>query len=231
MKRFLLLSAFIVGFASLAFSLDAGGGISVFVPESLYLHQAGSVSVETNFQYSLGFSKLLSLPIGISYNKIYGYAPTGTAALDAVASPWFFGDSIMGYAMLKLHIPVSILYFDLFGGGAGNWNVTLTPVGGAIESYMAAASGSSAVALTGLSAQAPWGYGWVAGAGLGVSIQKISIDISGTYRDLRSPLKLSADYYPVSSAGAAALASTTLDSSAALVMRGISIGVNGHFSF
>jgi hypothetical protein len=231
MKRTIMVLTLLGGIACLAFSFEAGGGISVFVPESLYLHEAGSLSVETNFQYALGLSKFLSIPIGISYNKIYGYLPGGTAALDAVTRPWFFGDSIMGFAAVKIRLPVSIFHLDLLGGGAANWNVTLTPVGGAIESYLASDANADAAALTKLSAEAPWGYGWVAGAALGVSIKKITVDISGTYRDVRSPLKLTADYSAISGTGTAVQTSTTLDTAAALVMRGISIGLTGQFSF
>ncbi|HUX21394.1 MAG TPA: hypothetical protein VMW69_09145 [Spirochaetia bacterium] len=233
MKRILLVLALLGGVSALSFSLEAGGGISVFVPESLYLNKQGSVSVETNFQYALGLSKFLSFPIGVSYNKIYGYRPGGDASLDAVTNPWFFGDSIMGYVMAKIHLPVSIFYLDLFGGGAGNWNVTLTPVGQNIESYLATQAGVGNVAISSLSYSAPVGYGWVAGAGFGVSIKKIRVDITGTYRDVRSPLTMTADYYKVDSSGATPIATKTSTplSSAALVMRGFSVGVNGHFSF
>ena len=106
MKRAIFVIVLAIGVSGLSFSLEAGGGISVFVPQSLFVHGNGSVSVETNLQYGFGFSKYLSFPIGISYNKIYGYTPTGTAALDAATSPWFFGDSIMGYVMAKIHLPV-----------------------------------------------------------------------------------------------------------------------------
>ncbi len=232
MKRILLVFTLLAGISSLSFSLEAGGGISVFVPESLYLQKQGSISVETNFQYALGISKYVSFPIGISYNKIYGYTPGGTPALDAVTSPWFFGDSIMGFVMAKVHLPISIFYLDLYGGGAGNWNVTLTPVGRNIESYLTSQAGSDAVAVTKLDYSAPWGYGWVAGAGLGVSIKKIRVDISATYRDVRSPLTMTADYYTVNTtAPSAAAASPFTSSGAVLIMRGLSIGVNGHFSF
>ncbi len=232
MKRLLLVLLLSAAVAGISFSLQAGGGISVFVPESLYLHKQGSVSVETNFQYSIGLSKLLSLPIGVSWDKIYGYTPGGTAALDAETTPWFFGDSVMGYAMANLHLPISIFYVDLFGGGAANWNASLSPVGQSIESYLASAAGASSVALTSLSVQAPWGYGWLAGAGFGVSIKKFSVDISATYRDVRSPLTISGDYYGLNSSGTVITSKQTFKPTGAqVIMRGISVGLNGHFSF
>lgn len=232
MKRLLLVLSLTLGIAGLSFSLEAGGGISIFVPESLYLAKAGSVGVETNFQYSLGLSKLLSLPIGISWDKIYGYTPGGTAALDAIKTPWFFGDSIMGYAMVKLHLPVSIFYLDLFGGGAANWNASLAPVGQSIEGYLTSTtSGASSVALTSLTVQAPWGYGWLAGAGFGVSVKKLSVDISATYRDVRSPLTVSGNYYALDSSGAVIGGKTAIQlTGAQVIMRGLSVGLTGHFS-
>jgi hypothetical protein len=234
MKRILLVLTLLVGTAGLSFSFEAGGGISVFVPKSLYLYKQGTVSVETNFQYALGISKYVSFPIGISYDKIYGYTPTGTPALDRVTSPWFFGDSIMGYLMAKVHLPISLFYLDLFGGGAGNWNVTLTPVGRSIESFLAQDAGASSVAVTKLTYRAPWGYGWVAGAGLGVAIKQFRVDITGTYRSVRSPLSLTADYYTISGAAAtetATSAGKTLNTAAMLLMSGISFAINARFSF
>lgn len=231
MKRLLATVVIVFGIAGLASSLEAGGGISVFVPESLYLHGQGSISVETNFQYALGLTKLLSIPIGISYNKVYGYTPGGTTALDQVTTPWFFGDSIMGYVMAKVHLPVSIFYLDLFGGGAANWNATLTPVGQSIESYLAGVSGADAVAFPNPSYGATWGFGWLAGAGLGVSIKKVRVDLSATYRDIRSALTLSGTYYAVNStAQTATTQNYSAPSTAVLIMRGVSVGINAHFS-
>lgn len=232
MKRLLAVVVVSLAIAGFASALEAGGGISVFVPQSLYLDGQGSISVETNLQYAVGLSKLLSIPIGVSYNKIYGYTPGGTTALDGVTTPWFFGDSIMGYVMAKVHLPFWIFYLDLFGGGAANWNASLTPVGQSIESYLAGTTtGADAVAFPNPSYSASWGLGWVAGAGLGVTIKKVQVDLSATYRDIRSPLTLTGTYYAINSAAQTATAGNySAPSNAVLIMRGISIGINAHFN-
>lgn len=232
MKRLPLIAVLSLAVAGASFALEAGGGISVFVPQSLYQYKQGSISVETNFEYSVGLSKILSFPIGISYNKIYGYLPGGTG-LDQVSTPWFFGDSIMGYVMAKVHLPIWIFYLNLYGGGAANWNVTLAPVGQSIESYLASAASANAAAFPNPSYKAPFGYGWVAGAGFGVAIKKFRVDLSATYRDVRSPLTLTGTYYTVTDSGGSATATAAsyeAPSNAALIMKGISIGVNVHVS-
>lgn len=231
MKRLFLTALLAVGIAGLGFSFQAGTGISVYIPESLYLHGKGSITIENNLQTSLSLSKFLSIPIGLTYDKIDGYTPGGTTALDAVTTPWFFGDSVMGYVMAQVHLPVSIFFVNLYGGGALNWNATFTPIGQAIESYLTP-SGSAGVAFPNPTYSAPWGYGWVAGASMGVTLKKLSISISALYRDISSPLKLSGTYYAVNSAGTGASAAQySTPTGAVAVMRGISVGASGDFKF
>lgn len=232
MKRLLLASLLTIAVAGLGFSFQAGTGISVYIPESLYLHDKGSVAVENNLQTSLSLSKCLSLPFGVTWDKVDGYTPGGTAALDAVSTPWFFGDSVMGYVMARVHLPVSIFFLNIEGGGALNWNATLTPIGQAIESYLTP-SGSLGVAFPNPTYSAPWGYGWVAGASLGVALKKFSVSVAALYRDIRSPLKLSGTYYTVGPSGTTStqVASYSLPTGAVAVMRGISVGINGDFKF
>ena len=216
-----------------SYGLELGGGISVFIPESLYKYHQGSISVETNLQWTLGLSKYLSIPIGVDYNKVYGLMVSGTGA-PAPTQPWFMADSIMPYAMLKLHLPLWIFYLDLFGGGALNWNATLTPVGQNIESYLAAQAGPNTdVSLTNPTYANGLGFGWLAGAGFGVTIKNVKIDITGTYRDLSSALGLGGSYYVVNHSGGTPTVSQASISwtNTTLLLRGISIGLNGTFSF
>ena len=229
MKRLSTVIVLALGVAGFGFSFQAGGGISVFVPQSLYLHGQGSVSVDSTLQYAVGLSKFLSIPIGVTYDKIYGFTPGGTASLDQAGSPWFFGDTFMGYAMAKLHLPVSIFYLNLYGGGAVAWNAVLTPVGQSIESYLASSDGAAAVAFPNPSYSAPWGFGWIAGAGVGVAIRKVSVDLNAIYRDVSSPLHLSGTYYAVSGSTATAK-SYTAPAGAALLMQGLSIGISASLS-
>lgn len=230
MKRLLLAALLTTAVAGLGFSFQAGTGISVYIPQSLYLHGKGSVAIENTLQSSFSLSKYVSVPFGVTWDKVDGYTPGGTAKLNAVTTPWFFGDSVMGYVMARVHLPVWIFFLNLYGGGALNWNATMTPVGQAIESYLTP-SGSAGVAFPNPSYSAPWGYGWVAGASFGVNLKKFSVSVATLYRDIRSPLKLSGTYYTVGSSGSTATTVTnfSLPAGAVAIMRGLSIGINGDF--
>ncbi len=216
-----------------SYGFELGGGFSVFIPESLYRYHQGSISIETSLGWGIGLTKNLSIPIGVTYDKIYGLMVSGTGSPDPT-QPWFMADSIMPYALLQLHIPIWIFYLNLFGGGALNWNATLTPIGQNIESYLAAQSGANTdVSFTNPTYANGLGFGWLAGAGIGVKIKKIKIDISATYRDISSALGLGGTYYVVSHPGGtpSATQATISWANTTLLLRGISIGLNGTFDF
>lgn len=179
---------------------SVGGGLSFWVPESLYLGRGGSVGVESALGSSVGFGDLISLPFGIAYNKVYGLLPEGTA-IGAQPPPWFIADTLLGYAMAKAHIAIGPLYVEAYGGGAAVWNMTLVPMIGNIESEIAAAGQSVAFVDPPVIAGGRWGYGWQAGGAIGVSIGPISVDLNITYRVVKSPATVSGNYYAIDNTG------------------------------
>ncbi len=232
MRRIAVISACLLAAApGFSFGFDASAGVSIYIPESLYEHGQGSISVETDVQYSFELSKYLSVPVGVSYDKIFGLEAANPVETPQPQSPWFFADSVMPYAELKVHLPVGPFYGDLFGGLAANWYATLTPIGQNIESYLAAQKGPGTIISFTNPVVAPGvGLGWVAGGDLGVDLGKMKLDVSFTYRDVSQPLGLSGSYYENGSTAPNGL-DASWASEATLVMRGISIGVNGTVSF
>lgn len=217
-KKWLLAFALLGLCPVLSFGRSFGTGISIFIPESLYRFHQGSISVETSFQQSIGVGKYLSFPIGVTWDKINGLMPGYSNA----TSPWFVADSISPYVMAKVQVPISIAYVEVFGGGALNWNLALTPLGQNIESYFGSTSAFSGTQVQtgyGSGLGATLGYGWQAGAGFGVTLKKYKaqVGIDATYRDISSPLTLKG--------------SAPYNASTSVVLRGISVGLNAQLTF
>lgn len=204
---------------------EAGTGFSMFFPESFYNGNGGTVSVENGLSSSIGLGGMLSVPFGFSYNKIQGYMVEDASVKST--KPWFMGDSFMGYAMLKARLPLGPVFFEIYGGGGVNWNASLTPFEGNIANDLAPA-GEYAV-ITDLSYENSFGYGWLAGASFGVTIDKISISVDFLYRNLQAALDMSGSY-DVGTVGS--YTNTALsESDAKLVIRGFSLGLGGSFAF
>ena len=193
---------------------DIGGGISVFVPMSLFEEGDGSVTLEESIETSIGLTPLISIPVGLVYTRIDGYR----VALDGEeesASPWFYGDSLMPYVMLKAHIPAGFVYLDLFGGAAFNWCLVLNARYDKIQDEL-----SGVDHVDDVDYERTWGFGYLAGAAVGVNIGKVSIDIGATYRDVRHQMELSFKED----------GTDKTYSDAELIMRGISFALTGSFS-
>ena len=138
-KIICLVILFALGLTTPLVAQSFGGGLSFWVPESLYLGRGGSVGIESALGSSIEFNDMISLPFGIAYNKVYGLLPEGTA-VGSEPQPWFIADTLLGFVMAKVQLPIGPLYVDVFGGGAGVWNMTLVPLTGNIESEIAGAS-------------------------------------------------------------------------------------------
>jgi hypothetical protein len=209
---------------------NVGGGLSFWVPESLYLDRGGSVGVESALGSSVGLGARLSLPFGVAYNKVYGllaeFNDGGTSE-----APWFISDSLLGFVMAKARVPIGPLYIDVFGGGAGVWNVALVPLVHNIEASIAGTgelvSFSGAPAVSG----GAFGWGWQAGGGIGATIPTpagaLSVDLNATYRVLRSNATVSGTYYAVDTAGLSASGPADYGPTAiAIRFAGISVGID-----
>ncbi len=213
------------------FSEAAGMELSVFVPESLYVYDEGSVAITSGLSTSIGMGKFIEIPIGFDYCKLHGLMVEGATVNGAAVTatkPWFIADNFLPYAKLQLNLPIGPVILSAFGGGAASWNATLTPLGSFAADDLAAAG--KYAGFSQLSASARFGYGWLAGASFGVNIDPVTISIFGEYRSITSPLEMSATF----STGPAGDLTTQYEvdsTNAALKMRGFAAGIGGSFAF
>lgn len=230
MKRFALVLAMAIVVLTPAATQSFGGGLSFWLPESLYLTGDGSVGVESALETSFGLGEFLSFPIGLSYNQVYAMLAEFPDATTSNA-PWFYADSMVVHLMGKAHIALGPLYIDAFGGGAAGLNFGgLKPLTTNIENTIAASGEYWKFSASPTIEGGAFGYGWVAGGGIGMTFGQISVDLNATYRLLRYEVSVSGDY--VASDGSSFLGTGAYDSPAALKARlgGISFGINGAFS-
>lgn len=222
------------------YAQSVGGGISVFVPWDMFEGQTGSISFETSAETSLGLGPFLSFPLGVAYNQVYGASASGTLRHDdsdlKTSGPWFYTDSLLPYLLAKVTLPAGPLYFEFFGGGALNWNASVRPFHDRIAKDLRDAGAFGAktgsVAITDLTVNSGVGYGWVAGASAGVTIDQISVGVTAAYRHIYHEITIEGEYFrpngPVSEFD-------TSDSDFAvenltMIMNGLSIGINGSFA-
>jgi hypothetical protein len=217
--------------SSALYAAEAGTGLAFFVPESLYRHGEGSVSLETGLSTSLGLGSYLEIPFGFQYNKIQGFLVEGAKAdgVDVKASaPWFMGDSFMPFVKVQANFPLGPLTFSGFAGGALNWNASLTPFEANAARDLAPVDGYAVI--TGFDYENKLGYGWLAGASLGITISPVTVTLFAEYRDIKTPLNLSGTFRAgpednITSAG------TLEGGDATLLIRGITLGLGGSFAF
>ncbi len=231
MKKIAVLICTVLILGSAVFAEEAGTKISVFVPESLYLYDDGAVALTSGLSTSLGLGKFLEIPVGFDYCKFHGYMVEG-ASVDGNAvspsKPWFIADNFLAYIKLQLKFEMGPVVIKAFGGGAGSWNATLTPLEGWAADDVAAAD--EYAGFTEFSASAPFGYGWLAGGSLGIKIKQVTVNLFAEYRDIYNPLTLTASYLTGPSTGLTA-AKTIESTNTYLMMRGIACGIGGSFAF
>lgn len=205
---------------------SVGGGISVFIPQSMYELDEGSVSIESSLETSFGFGEYIQFPMGISYNQVYGLTPTG-AGIDP-DYPWIYADSLMGHLGLGVRIPLGTMNVQVFGAGAANWNVNYHPLTKNIERDLAdEISGADRISFSDVSVEAPFGFGWIVGGSVGASFGDIGVDLSASYRHILHNLRIDGEYAIIGGG------SGTYDSGKELqaLLSGLTFGVGGSFSF
>jgi hypothetical protein len=163
----------------------AGGGLSVFVPESLYAAQEGSISIETGFQTAIGIAEAVSVPLGIAYNQIYGLMPSRETDDYSATRPWFYSDSLVTFVMAQASVGSGPVYVNVFGGGAGNWNIAIRPLTANIEADMSAVTEGSRVSFRDTpEITSNFGIGYVAGAALGLRLDFGALELRGSFRNI-----------------------------------------------
>lgn len=210
-----------------AHAQSAGGGLSVFVPESLYRHAKGTVAFEQGFSTSIGLGPFISIPVGFAYHSTDGYLFEHEGLVEA-DGPSFYGDSFIPYAGLKAHIPLGpSFYLDAFGGGALNWAFSLQPNAIGLAQNLADGSNQK-IAFDEIEVERSIGYGWMVGGAFGIKIDRISIDLGATYRLLMVPVVVTADLRRVD--GASATEDRVRYADGFAVLRGVSIRLGGSYA-
>ncbi len=208
---------------------SVGGGLSFWVPESLYLGRGGSVGIESALSSSFGLGDFISLPFGIAYNKVYGLLPEGDA-IGTAPAPWFVADTLLGFVMAKARLAIGPLYLEAFGGGAGVWNMTLVPLTANIESEIAGVGETVTFTETPTITAGQFGWGWQAGSAIGVSIGPVSVDLNVTYRAIKSPVTVNGDYYSIDESGPTASGPLSYESESIFIrLAGFSVGIDASF--
>ena len=223
----LMVVMMIVGAGSVA-AQSVGGGVSVWLPESSYLVDEGSLGVETALGTSFSMGDLLSLPLGVVINPVYALMPEIDGTVGD--SPWFYADTISTFLMAQLRLPVGPIYFDAFGGVAGFWNATLRPLVKNIEQDIAAADHIYTFEGAPTITDGRFGWGWQAGGGIGVRIDQISVDLNVTYRLMRADATIGGTYADVDTAGPTATLGNDYEQAMKIRLGGFSIGINGSFA-
>ena len=241
-QRILLTTVLLALISTPVMAQSFGGGISIFVPWDMFEGETGSISFESSLETSLGLGEYLSVPVGISYNQIYGLSPDGTLSSGsadedealATGGPWFYADSLLPYLLAKVNIPVGPVYFDLYGGGALNYNFSLRPFERQIAQDLKDAGvfgeNPGTVAITELDVDSGLGAGWIVGAGTGVQIDQIRVGLDLSYRHVYHDLKVSGEYLQSGRTEVQTFDADDTISQMRVLLRGFSIGIGGSFS-
>ncbi|MGD9941428.1 MAG: hypothetical protein AB7T74_16660 [Clostridia bacterium] len=205
---------------------SAGGGISVFVPETLYRYGQGTIAFEQGFSTSVGIGSSLSVPLGFAYHSSDGYLLSHDELGD-VQLPVLYGDSILPYAGLQARIPLGqTFYIEAFAGGLLHWAFSLNPTGLGMSQALAS-SPTEYVAIESLKIDRKLGYGWLAGGAFGVRIGAISVDLGATYRAIVNPVDISGTIHRVN--GGTATDEPLALTDARAILRGISFRIGGSY--
>lgn len=239
---FVMVIVLLVGTVTPAMGQSFGGGISVFVPWDMFEGETGSISFESSLETSLGLGEYLSFPVGISYNQIYGLSPDGTIVDGSgdgdealsTGGPWFYADSLLPYLLAKVHIPAGPVYFDVYGGGALNYNFSLRPferqIARDLKDAGAFDENLGTVAITDIDVDSGIGAGWIVGAGTGVQMGQIRVGLDVSYRHVYHDLKISGEYLQAGSSDVHEFDADDSISQMRVILQGLSIGIGGSFS-
>ncbi len=206
----------------------AGGGLSVFVPESLYVAGEGSVSIETGFQTAIGIADGVSVPIGIAYNQVYGLMPSRPTDDYTATRPWFYADSLVPFLLVQATVGSGPVYVNLFGGGAGNWNIAIRPLTGNIEADLSARIDTGRVSFRDTpEVTSSFGIGYVAGAALGFRLDFGALELRGSFRNIGHRGTLSGEIDTINADAGTTSPDTNFElDDIRFRLRGFNVGVN-----
>ena len=142
-------------------------------------YNQGTVAFEQGLSTSLTVNDFVSIPLGFSYHSADGFV-LEHPALVAQDGPGLYGDVLLPYVQVKGKVSLGPIYFEAFGGGTLAWAFTMNPTGKFFDP--AFASPGTTVAMVDLTLEKGLGFGWMGGAGFGVELGQISIELSGAWR-------------------------------------------------
>ncbi|MBN2509230.1 MAG: hypothetical protein JXB03_03095 [Spirochaetales bacterium] len=228
MKRFFSFLVYMYFGISL-WAFEGGVGVSVFIPETLYKYGEGTIAIEKTLSTSIGFGKYFSIPIGINYHHADGYT-IASDSVSMVKGPVLYGDTLSAHLLLQTTVPLNPVYFKVYGGGAVNWAFVLRPYAGFFDKSLAGQDGD--VALHTYTFTPSPGFGWMAGASIGIKMGQFSIDLGGTYRDIRHDLAFTAAGYEIDyDTGTVTAPLSVEDSDAHMILRGVSVALSVNVVF
>jgi len=238
-QRVVLITGLFLITVSLSFGQAAGGGLSFFFPESLVTGSgSGSVSKEAGLSTSIGFGDFLSVPVGFTYIKASGFMPyqeTGDDdSLERMDNTiWYTADTFIPYLRLKAKVPLGPVYFEGFGGVAGAWIVAPQTFDGAVGRYYGSQKGTDYYYIfEKLETDISFGFGYQVGGTVGFTIDAISIGIEAIFTDLRAETTVSSsEYYEGIVDTSFTKQTDKFEESFTSRLRGLSIGLNGSYSF
>ncbi len=217
--RLLIAAAFACPAAPSLSAFEAGGGLNVFVPESLYRHGEGSISVETRVESGFGLTENVSMPFGIAYNQVYGLTARNISVpgndedeigeLGSGTRPWFYADSLLPFVQVKFRLPAGRFYIDAAGGFAANWNLTMRPLHKHIEKDLARAHAHNEheeatkhlVFTEGPEISHLPGFGLTASVATGYRFGFGTLELSGAFRHVTGRGDISGEYRLLDQAG------------------------------
>lgn len=212
---------------------SAGGGLSFFVPESLYRFQSGSISKEAGLSTSFGVGDYISFPLGFTYIKATGFTAGLKGGSDLMdGNIWFSADTFLPYLRCQGTLPLGPLYLNILGGIAGAWIVAPQPFYTTIENHYS--DGNTRYVFDQISFNSSFGWAWQAGGNLGLTIGQISVELQFLYTDLRADMEISSpQYWEIDAAGPTITEKTDFPFEEDLEsrLRGFSIGLGGSFAF
>lgn len=220
-------------FTAPVFGQEAGTGIGIFLPESVYAGQAGAIGFEQGLGTEIGVGNGISIPLGIEYLNVGALLPAGTGFED-IDEPWFQADIFSVYLQGKYKLEIGSFFIAARGGLMGSFPVSIQVYEQAVGRSIAA--DGEVIALDTVQLRQSFGVGWIASAEIGFQInESISIQLEGGYRDVAIGVELSADSYVVTTgASPAVVTGPALNYSAdqlKAALRGFTIGIGGSFSF
>ena len=182
MKRVILMGLFMICAASGIFGI--GAGLSYYFPFE------GEGGLGLGFGMGLGFGKNVIIEPRLTYFQFDGLKSDH----DWATQGWFKTKTLLVDGLLKIQVPIGPVTPYIMGGPALFWNLQIVSYEGRIDRDLVGAKKVAQVANSSFSYEGNLGIGFSAGAGLTVTVKKITVGVGARYYRCRPVLNLSGTY-------------------------------------